>query len=163
MHCMSLLRQTLWRTWFLYRFTFFVNGMVLHRDVKGFILILAASWCQAFSNCWLLTIPMYWYGKSLREWICFLIICLLTLMILRSPTIWASLKSMFFWAAIVSLLERVPIEHEHAWFGAPSTLSSWRDIVHIYGAPFAQKLFCVPGYKSWCQIHDCHRIMSKIC
>jgi len=49
----------------LYGFTFFANGMVLYRGVKVSLLILAA--CQAF--CWLLTIPMYRYGKRVRAFI----------------------------------------------------------------------------------------------
>ena len=49
----------------LYGFTFFANGMVLHRGVKVALLILAA--CQAF--CWLLTIPMYRYGKRIRAFV----------------------------------------------------------------------------------------------
>ncbi|KAL0951885.1 hypothetical protein HGRIS_008542 [Hohenbuehelia grisea] len=49
----------------LYGFTFFANGMVLHRGVKTSLLILAA--CQAF--CWLATIPMYIYGKRVRSYI----------------------------------------------------------------------------------------------
>jgi hypothetical protein len=77
----------------IYGFTFFANGMVLHRGVKVSLLILAA--CQAF--CLLLSIPMYRYGKRVRAFVspltgC-LIICLLTLVILRSPAIRASLKS----------------------------------------------------------------------
>ena len=49
----------------LYGFTFFANGMVLHRGVKVSLLILAA--CQAF--CWLLSIPMYRYGKRVRAFV----------------------------------------------------------------------------------------------
>ena len=49
----------------LYGFTFFVNGMVLSRGVKVTLLILAA--CQAF--CWLLSIPMYLYGKRVRAFV----------------------------------------------------------------------------------------------
>jgi hypothetical protein len=49
----------------LYGFTFFANGMVLSRGVKVSLLILAA--CQAF--CWLLTIPMYRYGKRARAFV----------------------------------------------------------------------------------------------
>ena len=49
----------------LYGFTFFVNGMVLSRGIKVSLLILAA--CQAF--CWLLTIPMYRYGKRVRAFV----------------------------------------------------------------------------------------------
>jgi hypothetical protein len=49
----------------LYGFTFFVNGMVIHRGVKVSLLILAA--CQSF--CWLLSIPMYRYGKRVRAFV----------------------------------------------------------------------------------------------
>ncbi|KAF8899280.1 MFS general substrate transporter [Infundibulicybe gibba] len=49
----------------LYGFTFFANGMVLHRGVKVSLLILAA--CQAF--CWLASFPMYIYGKKVRSYI----------------------------------------------------------------------------------------------
>jgi len=49
----------------LYGFTFFANGMVLHRGVKTSLLILAG--CQGF--CWLATIPMYVYGKRVRSFI----------------------------------------------------------------------------------------------
>ena len=49
----------------LYGFTFFANGMILHRGVKVSLLILAA--CQAF--CWLLSIPMYRYGKRVRAFV----------------------------------------------------------------------------------------------
>ena len=49
----------------LYGFTFFVNGMVIHRGVKVTLLILAA--CQSF--CWLLSIPMYRYGKRVRAFV----------------------------------------------------------------------------------------------
>ena len=49
----------------LYGFTFFANGMILHRGVKVSLLILAA--CQAF--CWLLSIPMYRYGKRVRAYV----------------------------------------------------------------------------------------------
>ena len=31
----------------------------------------------------------------------------------------------------------------------------------VYGAPFAQKIFCVPQYERRCQICDCHIIMTK--
>ena len=48
-----------------YGFTFFANGMVLDRGVKVSLLILAAS--QAF--CWLLSIPMYRYGKRVRAFV----------------------------------------------------------------------------------------------
>ena len=48
-----------------YGFTFFANGMVLNRGVKVSLLILAA--CQAI--CWLLTIPMYRYGKRVRAFV----------------------------------------------------------------------------------------------
>ena len=48
-----------------YGFTFFANGMVLRRGVKLSFLILAA--CQAF--CWLLSIPMYRYGKRVRAFV----------------------------------------------------------------------------------------------
>ena len=49
----------------LYGFTFFANGMILHRGVKVSLLILAG--CQAF--CWLLSIPMYRYGKRVRAFV----------------------------------------------------------------------------------------------
>jgi len=49
----------------LYGFTFFANGMVLHRGVKVSLLILAS--CQAFS--WLASFPMYAYGKRVRSFI----------------------------------------------------------------------------------------------
>ena len=49
----------------LYGFTFFANGMVLYRGVEVSLLILAA--CQA--GCWLLTIPMYRYGKRVRAFV----------------------------------------------------------------------------------------------
>jgi len=49
----------------LYGFTFFTNGMVLNRGVKVSLLVLAA--CQAF--CFLMTIPMYRYGKRARAFI----------------------------------------------------------------------------------------------
>ena len=49
----------------LYGFAFFVNGMVLYRGVKVSLLILAGS--QAF--CWLLSIPMYRYGKRVRAFV----------------------------------------------------------------------------------------------
>ena len=49
----------------LYGCTFFANGMVLDRGIKVSLLILAA--CQAF--CWLLTIPMYRYGKRVRAFV----------------------------------------------------------------------------------------------
>ena len=49
----------------LYGFTFFANGMILHKGVKVSLLILAA--CQAF--CWLLSIPMYRYGKRVRAYV----------------------------------------------------------------------------------------------
>ncbi|KAF9469578.1 MFS general substrate transporter [Collybia nuda] len=49
----------------LYSFTFFANGMVLHRGVKVSLLILAS--CQAF--CWLASFPMYIYGKRIRSFI----------------------------------------------------------------------------------------------
>ena len=49
----------------LYGFTFFANGMILHRGVKASLLILAG--CQAF--CWLLSIPMYRYGKRVRAFV----------------------------------------------------------------------------------------------
>ena len=78
---------------FIYGSTFFVNGMVQYRGVKISLLILGA--CQAF--CWLLTIPMYRYGKRVRAFVsrrfACLIICLLMLVIFRSPAIRASLKS----------------------------------------------------------------------
>jgi hypothetical protein len=48
-----------------YGFTFFANGIVLYRGVKVFLLILMA--CQAF--CFLLTIPMYRYGKRVRAFV----------------------------------------------------------------------------------------------
>ena len=48
-----------------YGFTFFANGLVEARGVKVSLLILAA--CQAF--CWLLTIPMYRYGKRVRAFV----------------------------------------------------------------------------------------------
>ena len=48
-----------------YGFTFFVNGIVQYRGVKVSLLILAA--CQAF--CWLLSIPMYRYGKRVRAFV----------------------------------------------------------------------------------------------
>ena len=77
----------------LYGFTFFANGMVLSRGIKVSLLILAA--CQAF--CWLLTIPMYRYGKRVRAFVsrqlAFWLFFLLTLVILRSPAIRASVKS----------------------------------------------------------------------
>jgi hypothetical protein len=53
------------RNMVLYGFTFFANGLVLHRGVKVSLLILAA--CQAF--CWLLSIPMYRYGKRVRSFV----------------------------------------------------------------------------------------------
>ena len=49
----------------LYGFTFFANGVVLRRGVKVFLLILGA--CQAF--CWLVSIPMYIYGKRVRAFV----------------------------------------------------------------------------------------------
>ena len=49
----------------LYGFTFFANGIVLYRGVKVSLLILAG--CQAF--CWLLSIPMYRYGKRVRAFV----------------------------------------------------------------------------------------------
>lgn len=49
----------------LYGCTFFANGMVLNIGVKESLLILAA--CQAF--CWLLSIPMYVYGKRVRAFV----------------------------------------------------------------------------------------------
>ena len=49
----------------LYGCTFFANGMVLDRGIKVSLLILAA--CQAF--CWLLTFPMYRYGKRVRAFV----------------------------------------------------------------------------------------------
>ncbi|KAF8808029.1 MFS general substrate transporter [Phlegmacium glaucopus] len=49
----------------IYGFSFFVNGMVERRGVKVSLLILAG--CQA--TCWLLTIPMYLYGKRVRAFI----------------------------------------------------------------------------------------------
>ena len=49
----------------LYGFTFFANGMIQHRGVKVSLLILAGS--QAF--CWLLSIPMYRYGKRVRAYV----------------------------------------------------------------------------------------------
>jgi hypothetical protein len=49
----------------LYAFTFFANGMILHRGVKVSLLILAA--CQAF--CWLGSFPMYIYGKRVRSYV----------------------------------------------------------------------------------------------
>ncbi|KAG7099966.1 hypothetical protein E1B28_001759 [Marasmius oreades] len=49
----------------LYGFTFFANGMILHRGVKVSLLILAA--CQTF--CWLASIPMYVYGKRVRSFL----------------------------------------------------------------------------------------------
>ena len=48
-----------------YGFTFFVNGMIQSRGVKVSLLIFAA--CQAF--CWLLSIPMYRYGKRVRAFV----------------------------------------------------------------------------------------------
>ena len=48
-----------------YGCTFFANGVVLYRGVKVTLLILAA--CQAF--CWLLSIPMYRYGKRVRAFV----------------------------------------------------------------------------------------------
>ncbi|KAF8167500.1 MFS general substrate transporter [Crassisporium funariophilum] len=54
----------------LYGFTFFANGMIMHRGVKVSLLILAS--CQA--ACWLSSIPMYFYGKRVRSFVsrCFL-------------------------------------------------------------------------------------------
>ena len=49
----------------LYGFSFFANGLILSRGVKVTLLILAA--CQAF--CWLLSIPMYLYGKRVRAFV----------------------------------------------------------------------------------------------
>lgn len=49
----------------LYAFTFFANGMILHRGVKVSLLILAS--CQAF--CWLASFPMYIYGKRVRSFV----------------------------------------------------------------------------------------------
>lgn len=49
----------------LYGFTFFANGMILHRGVKVSLLILAA--CQGF--CCLASIPMYIYGKRVRSFV----------------------------------------------------------------------------------------------
>ncbi|KAF9257090.1 MFS general substrate transporter [Marasmius fiardii PR-910] len=49
----------------LYGFTFFANGMVLHRGVRVSLLILAG--CQTF--CWLATIPMYVFGKRVRSFL----------------------------------------------------------------------------------------------
>ena len=127
----------------LYGFTFFANGVVLQRGVKVFLLILAA--CQAF--CWLLSIPMYRYGKRVRAFVsrrfAFLIIfCLLTLVILRSPAIRASPKSreyvskcFFFWVAIVSVEYLNPSEKSGNW------KLWWKDwlntfCTHIQKTPF---------------------------
>ena len=118
----------------LYGFTFFANGMILYRGVKVSLLILAA--CQAF--CFLLTIPMYRYGKRVRAFVsrrlAFRFLYILTLVILRSPAIRASPKSreyvrilyIYIAALIVEyldpmkatgnwgiLVERVPTEHTH--------------------------------------------------
>ena len=49
----------------LYGFTFFANGLVQHRGVKVSLLILAG--CQAC--CWLISIPMYRYGKRVRAFV----------------------------------------------------------------------------------------------
>ncbi|KAL0575809.1 hypothetical protein V5O48_006163 [Marasmius crinis-equi] len=49
----------------LYGFTFFANGMVMHRGVRVSLLILAG--CQTF--CWLPAIPMYIFGKRVRSWL----------------------------------------------------------------------------------------------
>ncbi|KAG5222359.1 MFS substrate transporter [Salix suchowensis] len=49
----------------LYGFTFFANGMIERRGVKASLLILAG--CQAF--CWVVSIPMYLYGKRARSFV----------------------------------------------------------------------------------------------
>ena len=63
LHCLALIN--LMNNMVLYGFTFFANGLIMHRGVKVSLLILAA--CQAF--CWLLSIPMYRYGKRIRAFV----------------------------------------------------------------------------------------------
>ena len=48
-----------------YGATFFTNGVVLSRGIKVSLLILCA--CQA--ACWLVSVPMYVYGKRVRSFV----------------------------------------------------------------------------------------------
>ena len=63
LHALALIN--LMKNMVLYGFTFFANGLIQRRGVKVSLLILAA--CQAF--CWLLSIPMYRYGKRIRAFV----------------------------------------------------------------------------------------------
>lgn len=63
LHCLAV--SNFMKNIVLYGFTFFANGMVLHRGVKTSLLVLAS--CQAF--CWLASIPMYIYGKRVRSFV----------------------------------------------------------------------------------------------
>lgn len=63
LHCLAI--TNFLKNIILYGFTFFANGMIMHRGVKTSLLILAA--CQAF--CWLSSIPMYIYGKRVRSFV----------------------------------------------------------------------------------------------
>ena len=63
LHVLALIN--LMKNMVLYGFTFFANGLVQHRGVKVSLLILAG--CQAC--CWLISIPMYRYGKRVRAFV----------------------------------------------------------------------------------------------
>ena len=62
-HCLAI--SNFVKNMVLYGFSFFANGMIEDRGVKTSLLILAG--CQAF--CWLISVPIYIYGKRTRSWV----------------------------------------------------------------------------------------------
>ncbi|KAJ7598367.1 MFS general substrate transporter [Mycena floridula] len=62
-HCLTLINFV--KITLMYSFSFFANGLVLKKGVKDMLVILAI--CQTV--CWVMSIPMYIYGKRARSFI----------------------------------------------------------------------------------------------